>query len=90
MHEFECEAELASERAARIVHGAVLPDLRAMPTRRSEIRIERRGNNIQILIKAEDVPALRASVTGTLRLLTVSERVLEVVRGSTEDGATGR
>ncbi len=88
LHEFECEAEFESERAARVVYEAVLPDLEAMPTKRSEVRAERRGNNIQITILAEDIPALRASVTGTLRLLTVSENVLKLLEGGREDGST--
>ncbi|WP_088335550.1 MULTISPECIES: KEOPS complex subunit Pcc1 [unclassified Methanopyrus] len=81
MHTLRCNAELESERVARVIHESVLPDVKLMPARRSRVDIDRLGNNIQIEIRAEDVSALRASVSGVFRLLALSERVITTVLG---------
>ncbi|WP_457620801.1 KEOPS complex subunit Pcc1 [Methanopyrus sp.] len=81
MHALRCEAELESERVAKVVYESVLPDVELMPARRSRVDIDHRGNNIQIEIRAEDVSALRASASGVFRLLALSERVIMTVLG---------
>ncbi|WP_457614370.1 KEOPS complex subunit Pcc1 [Methanopyrus sp.] len=81
MHALRCKAELESERVAEVVYGSVLPDVKLMPARRSRVEIDHHGNNIQIEIRAEDVSALRASVSGVFRLLALSERIITTVLG---------
>ncbi len=79
MQRFECVVEYKDEELAELVYDAVIPDVELMPRRRSEVYLAVDEGNLKISIEAEDVSALRASVTGVLRLISTVERILGAI-----------
>jgi len=79
LQRFECVVEYGDEDLAELVYDAVIPDVELMPRRRSEVDLTVDEGNLKISIEAEDVPALRASVTGVLRLVSTVERILGAI-----------
>ncbi len=79
MQRFECLVEYGDEETAERVYRAVIPDVSRMPARRSDVKLSVVEGNLKISIEAEDVSALRASVSGVLRLISTVERTLGAI-----------
>ncbi len=77
-----------SHNQKQLIHDALKPDMRATKRAKSEIRIKPRG--LEILIKASDVPSLRASMNTCLKLLETSLKVMNNARTENTRASKGK
>jgi KEOPS complex subunit Pcc1 len=74
MHTLSVEFDLGP--AARPVYESLGPELQAIPSERSNISLELSGGVLRLLIAAEDIVSLRAAANTWLRLIRISEDML--------------
>ena len=70
--------ELPSSRAAEIIFNATKPEINDSPSRRASTKIKRQENVLKIIIRAQDTHSLRASLNSYLRLIMLSQQILEL------------
>lgn len=64
-------------RTAESVFGAVLPEMGAVPSTRTRVDMERKRNEIVLLLDSEDVSSMRAAINSYLRWLLLARRLTE-------------
>jgi KEOPS complex subunit Pcc1 len=67
------------ERSLRVILQALLPEVRAHVTPRSQVSLAEQDGAILLEVKARDTVALRASVNAYLRWIRAVMRVLRVL-----------
>src|SRR3989442_15848336 len=70
---------LGSPKIARTIFSSVAPETKQTPGYRSFTRLEARGRTLILLIRAQDLIALRAASNSFLRFITASLRGIEIV-----------
>lgn len=60
------------------LYAVLAPEAGSDPGNRSQVLVSCEENLVQLCVKAEDIPALRASLNMWLRLVNVGKEVLEM------------
>lgn len=63
---------------AEKLYESILPEVGSDPGEKSCVRLTRDADSVTLFVEAEDAAALRASLNMWLRLVNVSEEVLEL------------
>lgn len=63
---------------AEKLYNSVLPEVKSDPGDRSHVELTKDENCVTLIVKAEDASALRASLNMWLRLINVSQELLEL------------
>jgi KEOPS complex subunit Pcc1 len=63
---------------AEKLYTVLAPEAGSDPGDRSQVSVFREGDSVTLQVKAEDIPALRASLNMWLRLVNVCKEVLEM------------
>lgn len=63
---------------AEKLYESILPEASSDPGDKSTVKLERDEDSVTLYIEAQDASALRASINMWLRLINVSEEVLEL------------
>jgi KEOPS complex subunit Pcc1 len=74
MHTLSVEFDLGLH--ARPVYESLGPELQEIPSERSKVNIELSGDVLKLFIAAEDIVSMRAAVNTWLRLIRISEDML--------------
>jgi KEOPS complex subunit Pcc1 len=74
MHALTVEFELGPQ--ARPVYASLGPELQEIPSERSRVSLELAGEVLRLSVAAEDVVSMRAAVNTWLRLIRISEDML--------------
>jgi KEOPS complex subunit Pcc1 len=74
MHSLTVEFDLGPQ--ARPVYESLGPELQEIPSERSRVSLELAGDVLRLAVAAEDVVSLRAAVNTWLRLIRISEDML--------------
>lgn len=74
MHTLLVEFDLGPH--ARPVYKSLEPELQEIPSERSKVGIELAGESLRLSIAAEDIVSMRAAVNTWLRLIRISEDML--------------
>jgi len=69
--------ELPSERLAKIMLKALLPETKKKVTPRSKVYVKEEGKNLIIQVEADDTSALRAAVNSYLRWVALVKDTYE-------------
>ena len=77
---YKCGIELFfdSKKESLMVANSVLPDLNSSHYKRSKTKIKVNKNVLSLNIKASDPVALRASLNGCLKLISLAQKISEV------------
>jgi len=77
---YACSVKLfyGNELAAKAAGNAIIPDLDSNHKKRSKIKVKVNKGILALNISASDPVALRASLNGSLKLIGLVQRVLEV------------
>lgn len=78
LHSLQIEFNFGDD--SRLVYESLKPELQAVPSERSKIGLELSGQQLILTIFAEDIISLRAAVNTWLRLVKISEEMLNVKR----------
>jgi KEOPS complex subunit Pcc1 len=74
MHSLTVEFDLGPQ--ARPVYETLGPELQEIPSERSQVSLELAGEVLRLSVAAEDVVSMRAAVNTWLRLIRISEDML--------------
>jgi KEOPS complex subunit Pcc1 len=74
MHKLQVEIDLGPN--ARPVYESLKPELQEIPSERSKINLELSGESLRLSVAAEDIVSMRAAVNTWLRLIRISEDML--------------
>lgn len=74
MHSLTVEFDLGPQ--ARPVYETLGPELQEIPSERSRVSLELAGEVLRLYVAAEDVVSMRAAVNTWLRLIRISEDML--------------
>lgn len=74
MHSLTVEFDLGPQ--ARPVYETLGPELQEIPSERSRVSLELAGEVLRLSVAAEDVVSMRAAVNTWLRLIRISEDML--------------
>lgn len=74
MHTLSVELDLGPH--ARPVYETLVPELQEIPSERSKITIEQSGGTLRMFVAAEDIVSMRAAINTWLRLIRISEDML--------------
>jgi KEOPS complex subunit Pcc1 len=74
MHSLSVEFDLGPQ--ARPVYESLGPELQEIPSERSRVSLELAGEVLRLSVAAEDVVSMRAAVNTWLRLIRISEDML--------------
>jgi KEOPS complex subunit Pcc1 len=74
MHSLIVEIDLGPQ--ARPVYESLGPELQEIPSERSRVSLELAGEVLRLSVAAEDVVSMRAAVNTWLRLIRISEDML--------------
>jgi KEOPS complex subunit Pcc1 len=74
MHSLTVEFDLGPQ--ARPVYESLGPELQEIPSERSRVSLELAGEVLRLSVAAEDVVSMRAAVNTWLRLIRISEDML--------------
>ncbi len=74
MHSLTVEFDLGPQ--ARPVYESLRPELQEIPSERSRVSLELTGEVLRLSVAAEDVVSMRAAVNTWLRLIRISEDML--------------
>jgi KEOPS complex subunit Pcc1 len=74
MHTLSVEFDLGPR--ARPVYESLGPELHEIPSERSKVSLELAGNVLRLSVAAEDIVSMRAAVNTWLRLIRISEDML--------------
>ncbi len=80
-YEIRLKIEFPDGKAAEVCYKALLPESKTPPTKRAVAEVRREGRHVQVLIKATDVTALRASINSYLRWIIAVKDLRGVVHG---------
>lgn len=61
---------------ARLVYDSLEPELQEIPSERSKVSLEVSGDVLKLSVAAEDIVSMRAAVNTWLRLIRISEDML--------------
>lgn len=78
MHTILIEFEFGDK--AELVYESLKPELQAVPSERSKVELDVKGQRLDLMITAEDIISLRAAINTWLRLIKISEDMLNVKR----------
>ena len=68
-----------SEKQLTTLLCALTPEAEAPPTRRANIKLEKKGRFLNLIIEAKDTVALRATLNAYLRWINSTLNVIDVV-----------
>ena len=74
MHTLSVELDLGPQ--ARPVYESLVPELQEVLTDRSRITLELAGETLRLAVAAEDIVSMRAAVNTWLRLIRISDDML--------------
>jgi KEOPS complex subunit Pcc1 len=74
MHTLSVEFDLGPH--ARPVYESLGPELQEIPSERSKVNFELSGDVLKMFVAAEDIVSMRAAVNTWLRLIRISEDML--------------
>jgi KEOPS complex subunit Pcc1 len=74
MHTLLVEFDLGPH--ARPVYESLEPELQEIPSERSKVNLELAGEALRLSVAAEDIVSMRAAVNTWLRLIRISEDML--------------
>jgi KEOPS complex subunit Pcc1 len=74
MHSLTVEFDLGPQ--ARPVYDTLGPELQEIPSERSRVSLELAGEVLRLSVVAEDIVSMRAAVNTWLRLIRISEDML--------------
>jgi KEOPS complex subunit Pcc1 len=74
MHTLLIEFDLGP--AARDVYQSLGPELQEIPSERSKVNLELAGESLRLSVAAEDIVSMRAAINTWLRLIRISEDML--------------
>jgi KEOPS complex subunit Pcc1 len=74
MHTLSVELDLGP--LARPVYESLVPELQEVPSERSKITLEQSGGMLHLFVAAEDLVSMRAAINTWLRLIRISEDML--------------
>jgi len=66
------------ETSAEVVLGAVLPEEASVPSRRTRVRMRRKGREIDLRIEAKDSTSMRAAINSYLRWMILAEKIARI------------
>lgn len=69
----------SDEKSAASVVGAILPELRAVPSKRTRVKISRRGREIDLEVTSDDTTSMRAAVNSYLRWFILAKGLTEMM-----------
>ena len=71
------ELDLMDENVSKSIFDGVLPDHETVPYERSKVTFNREGSKLKMVIKAEDLSALRGTVSSYLRWISTSRKLIK-------------
>lgn len=71
------ELDLMDENVSKSIFDGVLPDHETVPYERSKVTFNREGSKLKLVIKAEDLSALRGTVSSYLRWISTSRKMIK-------------
>ncbi len=74
-HDATLRFRYATERRARVVADALVPEVGEIDDARSAATVDRDGAVVSVRVGADDLVALRAGINSWSRLVAVAERV---------------
>lgn len=77
-HEAVLTFEYATPARARRVERSLIPEVGDIDDERSQTRLRRNGETLELVVEAADLVALRAGMNTWLSLVTVAERAGDV------------
>lgn len=66
------------ETSAASVLGAVRPEQASVPSRRTRVRMSRKGQEIDLSIESEDATSMRAAINSYLRWMILAGKIVEI------------
>jgi tRNA threonylcarbamoyladenosine modification (KEOPS) complex Pcc1 subunit len=75
----ELKLDLESKEKASIIYLAIDPETKEVSSDRARTTVKQEANVIRMLIEAEDLTALRASINSFLAWISACERTLETL-----------
>ena len=75
----ELRLDLESKENASIIYSAIDPETKEVSSDRARTTVKQEANVIRVLIEAEDLTALRASMNSFLAWISACERTLETL-----------
>ena len=75
----ELKLDLESEVNASVIYSAIDPETKEVSSDRARTIVKQEANVIHVLIEAEDLTALRASMNSFLAWISACERTLEAL-----------
>ena len=73
-HTLSVEIDLGPH--ARPVYESLVPELQEIPSERSKITLGQAGGTLRLYVAAEDLVSMRAAINTWLRLIRISEDML--------------
>ena len=71
------ELDLMDENVSKSIFDGVLPDHETVPYERSKVTFNREGSKLKLVIEAEDLSALRGTVSSYLRWISTSRKLIK-------------
>lgn len=84
-HEAVLSFEYPGEPRARIVAGALAPEVGDLDETRSTAAVSRDGDVVRVRVLADDLVALRAAINGWSRLVATAEGTIRGTDGGSSD-----
>lgn len=78
VHDAVLEFDYESQRRARIVERAILPEIGEIGSERSTTTVDRDGDLLRVAVRAEDLVALRAGLNTWQSLVKVAEQTMTI------------
>lgn len=72
--------EFTRKKQLTTLLSALTPETGASPTRRANVKIEKDGLTLTLLVEAEDTVALRATLNAYLRWINSTIKLIDVVK----------
>jgi tRNA threonylcarbamoyladenosine modification (KEOPS) complex Pcc1 subunit len=77
--------KLSSEKQVTTLLNALLPEAKALVTRRANVKLEKDGLLLLLIVEAEDTVALRSTLNAYLRWINSAVNVIEIVATDEEN-----
>ena len=69
--------DFREENITKSIFDGVLPEHKTVPYERSKVTFNREGSKLKLVIEAEDLSALRGTVSSYLRWISTSRKLLK-------------
>ena len=76
--ETEIEIQFEDPEEAKIVLGAIKPEINGFPSDRTSVKVNVHDSTLKIIIDAQDAASFRASMNSYLRWIKLSKEVIDL------------